>query len=644
MKFLIRINTEKESKFLQEKTPGVYEDEGISVQLDMIEKDGVCAYYVSASSKTCLSSTAAVEVIIPEIDGLEKYVSGSSTYRDYNCWYAPVFGTDIKELAPITQSVIYKTKDSFGAILCACDKMYKSEMTGCSEGISIGIFDNNKGEKEIPRTLAFLICEGNNPFELNDKCVRVGMELLGKKVRGREDRKYPEIFEYLGWCSWDAFQIRVSEENLLEKCKEFKDKKIPVKWAILDDMWEDCTDLDTCTYSNFDEMMKIMKASKLNNFEASPKRFPKGLGHAIKKINEYGIKVGIWHPTTGYWKGISPESELYKKYSHCLDKNTDGWYQPAFCENEYYDDFYAFLKDCGSEFLKVDNQSSFHFDRNMKPIGELASVLHKNIETAAKKYFNNDIINCMGLAVENMWNRPESAVTRCSDDFKPEDREWFKKHILQCTFNDLFIGSMMWCDFDMWWTDDAQANKNSLLRAVSGGPIYVSDTLGRSKKEILNPLVFDDGKILRCDRPAYPTADCMFENPINTQKPYKVQNMANASGIIAVYNLNEEKAAGTISPSDVYGLEGEEFAVYEHFSKSFCILKKDESIDIELNSIDDMALYVIVPLKDGFAPIGRTDKFISPKSIQSVCGKEITLVEKGPYAYVENNELVMVNN
>ena len=73
-------------------------------------------------------------------------------------------------------------------------------------------------------------------------------------------------------------------------------------------------------------------------------------------------------------------------------------------------------------------------------------------------------------------------------------------------------------------------------------------------------------------------------------------------------------------------------------------MKKDESIDIELNSIDDMALYVIVPLKDGFAPIGRTDNFISPKSIQSVCGKEITLVEKGPYAYVENNELVMVNN
>ena len=29
----------------------------------------------------------------------------------------------------------------------------------------------------------------------------------------------------------------------------------------------------------------------------------------------------------------------------------------------------------------------------------------------------------------------------------------------------------------MFWTDDAQAVKNCLLRAISGGPVYVNDTL-----------------------------------------------------------------------------------------------------------------------------------------------------------------------
>ena len=109
---------------------------------------------------------------------------------------------------------------------------------------------------------------------------------------------YPEIFEYLGWCSWDAFQIRVSEENLLQKCEELKEKQIPVKWAILDDMWADCTDLDTAKYDDFDSMMKIMKASMLNSFEASPKRFPQGLKHCIDEMKKYGLKIGIWHPTT----------------------------------------------------------------------------------------------------------------------------------------------------------------------------------------------------------------------------------------------------------------------------------------------------------------------------------------------------------
>lgn len=610
----------------------VYENENITATVEITEKDGVSGVYVSAKSKYELSDTSAVRLVISEIIGLESYVSGSSTYTDYNCWYAPVFGNDLTKVAPITQSFMWKASDGFGCVLCSCDSKYKSEMCGCDDGLAIDVFDNNSGEYEIPRSLICLIAKGQNPFELNDACVKLGMELLGKAVGGRGDRPYPEIFEYLGWCSWDAFQIRVSEENLLNKCEEFKKKNIPVRWAILDDMWADCTDLDNAKYSSFDEMMKIMKASKLNAFEASPKRFENGLRHTIEKMNEYGIRVGMWHPTTGYWKGINPESKLFEDYYDCLVENTDGWYQPSFENGRFYEDFYAFLKECGCEFLKVDNQSSFHFNRNMAPIGQLAAGLHKNIEGAAKKYFDNTIINCMGLAVENMWSRPESAVIRCSDDFKPEDKAWFKKHILQCTFCCMFIGAIMWCDYDMWWTDDNQAGKNSLLRAVSGGPIYVSDTMDRSKKEVLDPLVFGDGKILRCDRPGIPTADCLFENPTKGHKIFKVQNICGDCGVIAVYNLTDGKASGTVSASDVNGLCDDGCIIYEHFSGEYTVLDKGEKIDVTLKDDEEYRLFVIVPKRE-VSFIGLTDKLISPKGITENRDTKIKLYEPGRCAF-----------
>lgn len=156
---------------------------------------------MSAKSDKPFDSDCAVSIVIEKIEGMKSYMSGSSTYTDYNCWYAPMFGSDLKKVAPITQSFMWEDDTKFGAILCACDEYFKSEMKGSQRGLEICVFDGCEGETEIPESLVFLIAEGDNPFELNDNCVLYAKELLKKDCFTREDRKYPEIFEYLGWCS-----------------------------------------------------------------------------------------------------------------------------------------------------------------------------------------------------------------------------------------------------------------------------------------------------------------------------------------------------------------------------------------------------------------------------------------------------------
>lgn len=99
---------------------------------------------------------------------------------------------------------------------------------------------------------------------------------------------------------------------------------------------------------------------------------------------------------------------------------------------------------------------------------------------------------------------------------------------------------------------------------------------------------------------------------------------------------------GTISPKDVDGLAGEEFGVYEYFSKAFKIMKTEDVMEIKLKDSEDYRLYILVPLKNGCGVMGRTDKFMAPATVRYHADGGFELVEAGPYAYVENRELKFV--
>ena len=568
-------------------------------------------------------------------------------YRHKEYWCKPRFGEALSDIPNETQFLLYQTKDDrYGLILPVVSEHYKCTLKGNDEGgIDAQVYSWYDKLKTV-KGLCFVYSEGDNPFEVVNECTRIAAELLGGTLKLRSERHYPKIFKYLGWCSWDAFEIRVCEDDLLAKCEEFKEKKVPVRWALIDDMWGEVRDFEGAKYENRDEMFDLMHASRLYSFEADPKRFPNGLKGCIEKLNDYGMSVGVWHPTTGYWAGIDKKGDIYKQYSDLLIKAQNGDIIPSFKKeklSKYYDAFHSFLSDCGVEFVKVDNQSILNkYKENITDVGSAARDYNGIIDASAKEKFGNRLINCMGFASENMWNRPTSPIVRVSDDFLPENREWFSKHIMQCSYNSIVWGKYYFTDWDMWWTDDSQAQKNSLLRAVSGGPVYISDTLHRSRTEELEPICIKTGEILMCDNAAVPTKDCLFQNPVTSGKVLKLQNTANDCGIIAAFNLNKENKMvnGTVSPSDIDGIKGEEFAIYEHYSRAFKIVKKQEKIDISLMDNDDHSLFIIVPLINGNGVIGKTDKYISPKTAETLRGKIIRVLEKGEYAIIENRKLV----
>ena len=562
-----------------------------------------------------------------------------AVYRGTEYWCRPAFGTDLNTVPADTVLLVLEQEDGFLVALPVVNGLCRSTLEG-------GCLCMTTWHHTPCRGLALVYARGSDPLVLIESCVKTAARLLGG-LKLRQQRIYPEIFEYLGWCSWDSMQIRVNEAGILEKCREFKAKNIPVKWAILDDMWAHIRDFYGKTYDNFQEMVRLMHSSRMYDYEADPIRFPQGLAHCIAGVKAFGLQVGVWLPTTGYWKGLDPEGPACEKLKPHLIESQLGshiadWHYAG--AKGYFETLLGYLRQSGADFVKIDNQALFrrHY-KGLAPIGQQAREFHDALEDTVTGLFDGTMINCMGMAPENLWSRKNSAVSRCSDDFLPENKAWFTKHVLQCAYNSLLQGQLYWCDWDMWWTDDGQAEKNALMRAVSGGPIYVSDQLQRSRPQVLRPLMADDGRILRCDRPGMPTADCVTKDPTVSGEAMKLQNMAGKQGILAVLNLDAEEkpVTATVCGELVEGFEAEEYGLYEHFSRQLTVLKRGEKLEITLQNSDDYRLYILVPLENGCGPIGRIDKYISPKTVRSFQPGQLTLTEPGPCAWIENRTLVV---
>ena len=603
-------------------TEAVFEDLNGRLVLSVKEENGNFALFLKGeyTPKTSEHGSHLVDekgiIIEFDVPKIKKYVDA---YMSCPFWQRPFIGKKLKDLKARTQGLLIDKGNEKVYFMATCHKQFKTEMFPMNKKMAV-IAHSNTVIDEIDECI-LLGAIGENEYDLPEKVTSFGLEIMGKTGRLRKNKKYPEIFEYLGWCSWDAFHMDVTHEDLLKKAQEFKDKDIPVKWAIIDDMWGDVSCINR----------KTMHQRELNDWEADPVRFPKGLKGAISDLKEkYGLKVGMWHPTNGYWSGINPNGALAKRHGDLLEYTFDAraWrntpqYMHRFDEKsvvKYYDLQHNFYKNCGADFTKVDNQGCTELLSYRK--GDINTVtvnLHKAIEKAVKKYYNSNLINCMGMPIENFWNRgKESNVNRFSGDFKPEDRKWFVKHLLQCSYNSLTQGTIYTGDWDMWWSDDDQAKKNAVLRAMSGGPIYMSDELNRSIKEVIMPTVYSSGRIIRLNQPAIPTKDCLFEDAENNKKIFKIFNTIGANGVLAAFNLdeNEEKVTGVISPENVIGLKKGTYLVYNWFTGENFLMDYEEEKEITLENYDDFRLLLFVPVKNGKAVIGLKEKYMSPATVK----------------------------
>ncbi|NUK30251.1 alpha-galactosidase [Parageobacillus sp. VR-IP] len=573
---------------------------------------------------------APEKCIILKVHSLGPIEGMLAHYQHKDWWTRPYFSKDFSSLPDRTQSLLWKTPKNYYYLLPVCSDIYKTELSGNGKGFDIKL-SSYVGGVDRCCTLSFVLGIGNNPFTLSKKVIDSSIEVLGFRTLPRSKKRYPEILEYLGWCSWDAFYHQVNEKGIVRKMAELKEKKVPVKWVIIDDGWLD------------------VKEDRLYSFNADKEKFPNGLSSTINILkNQFGVNwVGVWHTIAGYWGGIHPESPLVNELRNFLYQTNSNKFVPypdSVKGFGFWSAWHEILKKQGVDFVKVDSQSAINnFMMYQKSIGEAARGTHVALEASVGLYFDHCIINCMGMASENIWNRPVSAVSRNSDDFVPSKEISFKEHALQNVYNSFYHGQFYWGDWDMFWTNHEEDIQNAVLRAISGGPVYFSDRVGETDPLIVWPLILKDGRILRADQPGLPTEDCLFVNVNEEKVPLKVWNRVNENGIIVAFNINVrgERVKGVVSPSDVPGLIGQKFIVFDYFNQQVNILNATQKLDLVLEE-EDVALFIICPLDGEIIPLGLLNKYLTTKTIleKIIMDKKmiVRLAEGGQFGFVAFRE------
>lgn len=623
------------------------------VKLDFTQTNEVTACYIDGFCKGGFDSENAIIMTFEQEDFNVKYLS-VHMYSPF--WSMPNFGNKFSDIKKNTQQLLIKKDDLYCCIVPVCDNTYKTLIRGCENGFCFYSYTNCNYVSECNHQLAFVYAFDEDPIKLLRRVAVAIAKLLNNGLKMRDERRLPDVFEYLGWCSWDAMHIHVNHKGLVEKAKEFHDKQIPVHYAIIDDMWADCPellDIPEDDHGGFEGsvMHKIMGHAKMRSFNPCPTRFPNGMAACIDDMKVAGIPhVGIWFPLTGYWGGFEQNGETAMQHrEHIFAAHTKYGelmlYPDLTSSFAVLDDFCSRIKSWGGEFVKIDNQGIHDRFKNVAPIGQTARSVQTAIDSTTGSNFDSALINCMCMASECMFNRRNSAITRCSDDFQPESREWFYHNVTQCSFNGLLQGQYYVNDWDMWWSDDEQAVKNSLCRAISGGPVYVSDKTGRSRPEIFKRIVFSDGRLPRCDISCIPTVDCLFEDPKNSRKPFKIFNTAGNAGLVAIYNIDEQNSSvkGYVSAKDANLPDGK-YVYYEYFTQKCGIISSDNKIDIELKDNDQMRLYTFVPYHDsGINIIGRCDLFVGIKAVIARRKNTAELYEGGKIGFISEKPIFVLD-
>ncbi len=470
-------------------------------------------------------------------------------------------------------------------------------------------------------------------------------DIPGISTTWRDNKDYPEPFKYLGWCTWEEFKRDINDSLLVSSIQKIKKSPVPVRFALIDDGHE----------------WTAPGIGKLKSFVPDPRKFPRGWLPVADLKSDADIRwLGLWHHQSGYFNGLAEENQ-FGDLNQQLTSLVSGLYLPK-PEMESIDVFYRQLfgssREAGFDFNKIDFQST-----NLKHyIGEANAVqAHHWVAQAMERNIQSqglDLLNCIAQDMVSISNTKYSSVTRCSQDYRMGNISNARIHIYQSYNNLLWMGHTVFGDHDMFHSSDTVCGRlMAVSKAMSAGPVYLSDHPDEFIPEYITPICYGDGEIIRPIAPALPLPESVFNNPMHNKTAYRViAPQPNKAASVVCYNLFEanrdvtvtanvstddyQHASALIQPyPGEWHLPDEGLILYDWYEQEIIPGGKPR---FELTGFSDKLVH-LYPVKEGVAVIGRTDKYMSPATVGNIIIANnritFTIKESGPFGlYIHKGE------
>jgi len=351
--------------------------------------------------------------------------------------------------------------------------------------------------------------------------------------------------------------------------------------------------------------------------------------------------------------GVHPDNELGELNRHLMKVpgNQLAPQNSSEAANAFYDAMIGAVGKYGFTFIKMDFQTpnTAMYIGTDDPVGAAARNM-EGYQRAVEAHLGGTI-NCMAHNPVCIFNTRESNMTRVSQDYKKGDLPKAVRQIHNCFGNLLVIGQTCWGDFDMFHSSDAVSGHTmAVAKAVSGGTVYVSDKVSEISKERVMPICYRDGRTLRPEAPPAPLPESIFMDPFKDGRAYRaIVPLAHQTAAVVAYNLTEpqQEVRGQISADDYphasamlqpypgpWPAPREGLVLYDWRAAAAKKLEGTESFS--LRNFNEDRLFLLCPIVDGWAIIGRSDKYLSPAAVELVSRNagEIVLKmkESGPLA------------
>ncbi len=568
---------------------------------------------------------------------LDRFARGTAQKRLKLYWTAPVFVSDYRLLAPANQLLLWQQTRGEGYHLMV--PLAGGGMVG-EVGVAeinyrpeFRVASSSYDPKHAPRRFPlFAYAASDDPYRLARETYQKAFAATGQRGRLRWQKAYPEAFRKLGWCSWNAYGHAVNEEKILASVRSFRAKDIPVGFVLVDDGW------------------LSVKNDRLTGFGADPSKFPNGLeGLARTLRGEYEVPhVGVWHTFQGYWSGVDAESPVGRAHKLFEGQDNKSLPDPRGGRGEsFYEEWYKSLRAWGYDFVKVDGQANnVRFTDGLMPLFDSGAGSQRNLEAAAGRHFaaggGAGVINCMEMTLENVYNWRDSNVARNSDDYLPEVEQNYADHVYQNAYNAYWLSNFAYPDWDMFQSHDPRAEFHAAARAISGGPVYVTDEAGKERAEVLRPFALSDGRLLMTDEPGQVTRDTLLRDAALEPVPLKLFGLVTRpglrAGVVAAFNVNKAApmVGGSVRGTDVEGLGAAgRVALYRRGDGRVVVLAPaSDSMPLTFGE-GGHDLFTLSPVEGGVAVFGLLDKYVGAAAVASVGRRgpdvEVRLLEAGDF-------------